>query len=408
MKKKLRYFILAAALMNSLVLLILSYWLSHLPITPEDEYQIIKFTSALKHIGLNWEEKPHKDDFLFVNVAYAKQLIPKYDETGIFPIGNEAITDRHKLALFYQKLNENPTAYTYSICDIHLIGTSPDDSLLNTALNKAANTIVSYHYNASTSQYEYPIVQTKRGLADYIEHKESLLKDSGGFLKYRLVHFDSVKSLPLLVYEDLTGERLKRAWPFDLLNGNNVLNSFILNFRIRNHDLFDSDNPYVTITIDDLLLMDATSLATLVKDKIIVIGDFTDRDIHDTIYGKIPGSLILVNAYLALVYGDNQVRGQLVVVLLLVFIALSYLALYPQKFIQNWIGNKLKLKSQLSKYIFDFMTYFIVLVMVSLSAFFIYNIHLNVFFLASELYLISKLTAYIYKRMGIIKETSKS
>ena len=108
MEKRLRIGIVIGAIANSCLLLVISYWLSHLAITPEDEYQIIKFSSALKHIGLSWEEKPPKEDFIFVNVAYAKQLIPKYDETGIFPIGNQAITDRGKLAQLFTILPPPP------------------------------------------------------------------------------------------------------------------------------------------------------------------------------------------------------------------------------------------------------------------------------------------------------------
>ncbi len=404
MSLKFKIWLLVGAMLNSILLLAVSNFLLNQPVTPEDEYLIIKFTSALKNIGLDLEEKPDKKDFLFVNVAYAKALIPKYDESGIFPIGNEAVTDRAKLAQLFEKLGEYPDAYQYILCDIHFKGESESDSLLATSLNGLPNIIASYHFDPQNKKYEYPIFKVKGGLADYQEHKESILKKSEGFLKYSLIINDSVKSLPLSMFQDIHGKKWSYQWPFYRLEGSPVFNSFILNFRIRNHDLFGSEEPYPTLTIDDLLVMDAQTLAAFVKDRIIVIGDFTDRDLHDTIYGKTPGSLILVNAYLALLNGDIYIQQGLVIVLFIAFILLTYLALYPQKYIKNWLTRRFKLKASWAKYLFDLMAYFVILALISIGSFFIYNTHLNVFFLALEIHLLGRVALFFYKRNGIAKE----
>lgn len=404
MSAKFKLFLLIGALANAFLLLGVSSFLLQQPITPEDEYLVIKLTSALKNIGLGLDEKPPQKDFLFVNVAYAKALVPKYDESGVFPIGNEAITDRAKLASLFQKLNKHPQSYQYIICDIHFTGASEDDSILAEHIEKTENIIASYHYNKAKKQYEDPVFKVHKGLADYTEHKESFLKKSEGFLKYRLLLNDSVKSLPLLMYQDLSGASWQKDGWFYELNGKPIFNSFILNFRIRSYDLFESKKPYPTLTIDDLLLMDAETMASFVKDRIIVIGDFTDRDLHDTIYGKMPGSLILVNAYLALLNEDNLMRNGLLVVLFISFTLLTLLALYPQKFIKNWFVSALNIKTQWIKYLFDFMAYFILLAAISIGSFFLYNIHLNVFFLALEIHFIGRIALFTYKKLGIVEE----
>ena len=109
MTKQFKWFLLLGTLLHASILLCISYWLLHQSVTPEDEYRIIKFTSALKSIGLGLEEKPDQKDFLFVNVAYAKALIPKYDDSTMFPIGNEAITNR-KIVSFGGWVEENMEA----------------------------------------------------------------------------------------------------------------------------------------------------------------------------------------------------------------------------------------------------------------------------------------------------------
>lgn len=382
--------------MNALVLMCLCLWLLSLPITPEDEYQIIRLTSLLKNIGLGYEKKPLQTDFLFVNVAYSKELVPKFDETEIFPIGNEAITNREKLALLIRNLENIP--YKYLLTDIHFVGKSPNDSILNKELAKSNRIVVSYHYNLESGKYEHPVFDVNKGLSDYTANKESIIKQGEGFLKFEMMQNDSVPSLPLVMYQDLTGEGLTEGKLFYELGNRKVLNDFILNFRIRRFDLFESKNPYLLLNIADLLIMNQDVLRQFTEDRIIVIGDFTDRDIHDTIYGKTPGSLILVNAYLALLNRDNEVRLQLFVLLFIIFYGLSLMAFYSQEKSKDWLRGRIGLQSVLLKHFFGFMFYFLILVIVSITSFFLYNIHLNVFFLASELYGISIIGAFIRKR----------
>jgi len=62
-----------------------------------DEKFMIWFTSGIK---LSYREMPPPDQFAFINTAYDLQLINKTGQYG-FPVGNQAITDREKLARLF-------------------------------------------------------------------------------------------------------------------------------------------------------------------------------------------------------------------------------------------------------------------------------------------------------------------
>ena len=72
------------------------------------------------------------DEYIFVNIAYDRQLVPVYDEYG-FSKGVIDVTDRKKLDLFLNQLNNN---HKYVLLDVLLSEKyqSEYDSLLITSL----------------------------------------------------------------------------------------------------------------------------------------------------------------------------------------------------------------------------------------------------------------------------------
>ena len=69
-----------------------------------------------------------------------------------------------------------------------------------------------------------------------------------------------------------------------------------------------------------------------IKDKIVIIGSFNE-DVHDTYAGLMPGSIICLNAYYALVHGEHVLLGRyggvlvfyIFMLLLYFFISMAYL-----------------------------------------------------------------------------------
>ncbi|NJO92395.1 MAG: hypothetical protein HC831_28075 [Chloroflexia bacterium] len=92
-------------ILHSFFLTAISIYLLNLPFIYEDELYLVQTTSIIKKLTARKQDKPNRKRFLFVNVAWEKQLIDKLDEEG-FPLGNQAITDRSKLAEFLSRINK--------------------------------------------------------------------------------------------------------------------------------------------------------------------------------------------------------------------------------------------------------------------------------------------------------------
>ncbi len=88
------------AALNAFLMLIFAFYLISLPYVHGDDMLIIEYGAKIKNILLGLERKPPKDSFIFINVAYDRQLSDKLDTNG-FVIGKEAIIHRKKLDKFF-------------------------------------------------------------------------------------------------------------------------------------------------------------------------------------------------------------------------------------------------------------------------------------------------------------------
>ncbi|NJO03491.1 MAG: hypothetical protein HC880_19035 [Bacteroidia bacterium] len=261
-------------------------------------------------------------------------------------------------------------------------------------LNALPNLLVSYHRDEKDKP-EYPDIPIKSvGLSD-IEKVEDKC------LKFKIFYNDSLKTTPLLMYEKMYGKKFRKGEWFYHLGQRPVLNSFILNYRIRNYDYTqdvypsvylgewidlvyqvnpfgekdllalleaqdpasdtaqtaEGDEPGQLSEDESLLLADIPAdtpenpytpdridrsvarshVYELTKDKIIFVGDFEDRDMHETIYGDTPGPIILLDAFLALEAGDNAIRPALVAFLYFFFVLISYISFRYRTIYGPWL-----------------------------------------------------------------------
>ena len=67
-----------------------------------DEKLLVQWSSIFKRVILQMDEDPPKKDYLFINLAYDKTLIPREEGTG-----KEVITDRQLLASFFEVLKKH-------------------------------------------------------------------------------------------------------------------------------------------------------------------------------------------------------------------------------------------------------------------------------------------------------------
>lgn len=409
MKKHLNFkiFKITATVANALALIYFTFQLLNQPFLHGNEMPLIQGATYFKNIILDAEDKPARKDFMFIDVAYDKILIDKLDTNG-FSIGKQPVVDRGKLAKFFRILNSKPTNQKFVICDIFFADSAqPDecvgdtispDVALKAELAKMKNVVLSYHFKNDKDSLDLPIfLDPPRGIADYTTTNNT-------FLKFNLIHHDTIKSSPLIMYEYLHKQQLKKTSWFHWLNGQRILKSFIVDFRIRNYDLFVSQNHYKVDNLDALLTLDAKDVLAHVKDRIIIVGDF-QNDKHETIYGETVGPLILLNTYLALKNGDNVITPPFLVFLFVCFFGLSVMVFYPSNLFESWLIATFE--NTQFKYAITFLSYMSLLIATSLLSFFVFNTHLSILLLTIYLYVLKNIMRFMYCQVGWIEKKNK-
>jgi len=75
------------------------------------------------------------------------------------------------------------------------------------------------------------------------------------------------------------------------LNNHLSFNTIVIDFRVRYYDIQEgkSATPYPYVNLGEFLSLPDSIISQTIKDKIIVMGDLQDRDIHKIILGTMPG-----------------------------------------------------------------------------------------------------------------------
>jgi hypothetical protein len=314
MRNSTKWFI---SLVHGVLLFLFSVWWLNSNLTYGDERFLVKWSSVFKRVILRIDDPPPKKDFLFINLAYDKALIPR--ENGL---GKDVITDRKLLADFLSILQRNQSKVTFTVCDVLLQGSSPDDSLLQQSVRGIKNIIFPSVTNDS-GKTENLAIQVPSAPADYEIAKE-------GFLKFRLLGKDGKKSLPVYMYEQIEKKNINisRGIPFD---GNRpMMQSLIIDYQIRPYALLQA-GAYPMIPLSELLqLPEEVIVNDFLKNRIIMIGDY-EHDVHETVFGSTPGTLILLNVYLNMKAGRHLIHVAWLLFIVLGFTVLSKLMLFPDK-----------------------------------------------------------------------------
>lgn len=364
-----------------------TFYLMKLPWLAGDEKFLIWSTSAAK---FSFRELPDSENFAFINTSYDLSLIDRYDEFG-FPIGNQPITDREKLALLLHSINAGESKPKYIIIDIHFVDSTAYDSTLYAELQKLDNVILSSHINEE-GVFEAPIFRgINYGLSDYV-----IGSVFDGVYKYQLVHGDSLKLLPLKVHEAITGAESQQMGPFVKIDNRWTTNNFIMNYRVLQKDILNMEAGFNPVSMGELLFLTDEDIQDFVADKIVVIGDFFENDMHETIFEITAGPLILVNAYLTIKNHDTTINLLFFLLMICFYTYLSYMVFYEGDMIENWI-RKISGKS-VSRYFMGFASYFFILVLFSILCFALFNVHINIFFVAVGYYMLDRIMNLIFSR----------
>lgn len=270
------------------------------------------------------------DSALFVNVTYDKELRPITDECGT-PSGRTQITDRHKLLRLLQYLKRN-NDYKFILLDVFFgndVQTKWDEELYAT-IDSMDRIVIPCHSDAVIADKRLVL---KAGLADYL-----VTFSESDFVKYPYF-CDSAKSIPVMMYEEVTGRKIEKHGIFYTDGWHLVRSSIVLTFDLRANetyadngdkiwnnlgmDLLDDSIPELNASGDSLLY----KLPEMTRNKYIVIGSFRGDDTHTTFLEEMSGAVINFNAFISLLRGHHIVSATLAILLFIIFFLLSYLTL---------------------------------------------------------------------------------
>jgi hypothetical protein len=187
---------------------------------------------------------------------------------------------------------------------------------------------------------------------------------TGTFLKYNLIN-DTVHYLPTAMYYETQGIKFREWAGVARSNPGWWINSFIVDLPVRKAHI---DNGEVLIwNLGEALSYTPEEVKQLTANKIIIVGDIYDYDIHQTLLGQQPGPLIVANAYLGMLQGIPRIKlldGFLI--FLLYFLSTLY--------VLQWRGHKERLmiipgRLKFGKHALKYLSYILIF---SLYSIFLY------------------------------------
>lgn len=308
----------------------------------------------LVELILKGESLSIPDRYLAVNIGYDRELVDISDDYGM-PVGNTDITDRRHLAMLLDSLRG--LNYSAIVLDVNLDTRyrSPHDSMLMAAIGTLPRIVVSAH-----TDVESMVDNSKTGLADY-----STNMSDNNFTKYPYI-IDGCESVALKTFRMAGGESDIAAGKFSFEQP-----VVYLMLPITGSSPYDEEGEktWYNLGTDILHVYDRETLGKLVDERIIVIGDYCNADIHNTYAGDISGPIILINAIEALEHRDNVVKPLSVMLMAAVYLLLN-LFLASGKSLWDVVPWKMP---RILQVIAGMMSYTVVLLLLSVIQFAVFD-----------------------------------
>lgn len=301
-----------------------------------------------------------------INVAYDRQLVEVNDDLGI-PCGNTDITDRSKLFWILKILNEAAN-YKYIILDVDISIkgniTNIDDSLF-TLIENMKHILLPY-----PEQEGLPNEKISSKLAPS-SYATSIWSDK--CIKYPLF-LNNQKTIALRMYDDLFNHQTSTFMGFikdecSILTKSQPL---VFPYRIRGAYKEDGIKNYYNLGAD-LMANDSPALIRdLAQNKIVMIGDFIERDMHDTFLKPQPGVLIHYNAYRTLVEKRASISLGFIFLLWLLCVIITLFQLKKKSF-SNIISHFIRIKSSFWIYVSEGINYTLLFSSICILGYVIYD-----------------------------------
>lgn len=383
------------SIVNAIVLMLVCYFMDNWSFSLFSGPSVGQRIEQVKTIsGIKTDRIP--DDYVFINTAYDRQLVTVLDEYG-FPEGEIDITHRGKLAEFINSLDGR---HKYVMMDILISDRylSDDDSLLVASILNQDR--IGIARSATADLLDERLIPK----AGYIDYSTDIFESN--FVKYEFLK-DGKATLPYMAFiEENPEEQFKTIGPFYFRNGQLARKSLILRFPIR---LFEdstsegesSDESFMQEKViynlgADILDM-GVDIPSLVKDKIVVIGDFSEDDFHDTYMGPIAGPVINLNALEALRNRELEIPWWIVVGLFVLYFAITYLIFKPwlfDRFVDRWMAKTLK-RSKVLGFLLSFAGYSVIFFIIAAVIYLTSGYDINVFIPSIWFTILSGIKKYI-------------
>ncbi|OQY30353.1 MAG: hypothetical protein B6244_00395 [Candidatus Cloacimonetes bacterium 4572_55] len=147
----------------------------------------------------------------------------------------------------------------------------------------------------------------------------------------------------------------------------------------------------VTFHLGYFLMLPEDQILDQSRDKIIVIGDFDVRDKHESIFGDMAGSLVILNTYLSLVRGANILSGAFLTFLFFGYFVISLLIFLSADLADMRFIGKFA-KEKMGNLMLNVMENFGLLLIISIISFYVFHKPINILLLGIWLIVVEYLT----------------
>ncbi len=297
------------------VLLFICYLLNNIPYPFGTDTGLYTFKESI--VRNSKKRLPNYDNVVFVNTGYDVQLV----ETDN---GMEKITDRNSLLRFLRDVEYSD--YKHIFIDIRFEKglVTATDTVLVAQINRMGDRItVAKHLNYDTGKDYELIDPSLLDKAAYCDYTYSLYNTS-----FSCYQFNQKKgpSAALDMYNKINKRNIKRYLGFLYMDGwalcqNSLFLSVSDNFSIQESQNHSARYLNLGTDIYDWYTIDL--FKEYCNNKIICIGDFA-FDLHDTYYGKQPGTYLHWLAYDSLCKKRHTVSFLAFFLLLILYSLLFY------------------------------------------------------------------------------------
>ena len=363
---------------NAIVIFLICYFVDNSPYSFVGDATVAQHMEQLKLYFQHEDTIP--SDLLLINVAYDRQLVDINDEFGIHK-GNIDITDRSKLLKLLEQLKKSQ--YKYIILDIIFSEEyeTPEDSALFSMLASMPNIVIPRSKDVKLAT---PQLAAKARYSDYSVHIGEY-----NFVKYEFVR-DKESTLPYKVYSDLYGDRLHSFGPFYSFNGKLANKSVVLRHPVKlwnkyteydDNDI-ESESNYqpgesMYYNLGSEIIDINEDVSVMADNKIVVIGDFTEDDMHDTYLGKISGPIINLNAFYALQNDDLSIPYWYIAFIIILYFTISYFIIKRISLFRHVLVIQ-KVKSKVIRYLAASLGISALLTLVAIIIYLCFNLECNI------------------------------